>query len=518
MGIPLRVLIVEDSEDDSALILRELKRGGYETDFKRVDTRGALQSALSLQDWDLVISDFSMPVFSGTDALNLVRTMGSDAPFIFVSGTMGEDTAVAALKNGAQDYLVKTNLKRLVPAVQRELREAEDRRERKRLEQHVQQLQKFEAIGRLAGGVAHDFNNTIGAILGWAELGCEGAREGSRSRDRFEKIRDQAVWAGKLTSQLLTFARRQVLQPSGVNLNSLIDDCMKLLYRVIGAHFEIRVIKDPELEITLVDPTQVEQALMNLCLNARDAMPEGGTLTIETQNVGIDEEYCRQHPSGKPGRYVMLSVSDTGVGMDKATLDRVFEPFFTTKEMGRGTGLGLATVYGAVKQHDGFIYGYSEPGSGTVFRLYFPVLVGSAGPRDIPREEPLQKGTETILVVDDYDALRETTCEMLLSLGYEVISAKDGAEAIRLFQENVEKIDLVLLDVVLPLQSGPEVYSQISSIRPGTKAIFASGYSAENSLLNSALQKGSRILQKPFSLRSLSQAIRDALARESAME
>jgi len=214
----------------------------------------------------------------------------------------------------------------------------------------------------------------------------------------------------------------------------------------------------------------------------------------------------------------MLSVSDTGVGMDKATLDRVFEPFFTTKEMGRGTGLGLATVYGAVKQHNGFIYGYSEPANGTVFRLYFPVLVGSAGPREIPREEPLHRGTETILLADDYDALRATTREMLESLGYEVISAKDGAEAIRLFQENVEKIDLVLLDVVLPLHSGPEVYSQISAIRPGTKVIFASGYSAENTLLNSALQKGSRILQKPFSLRSLSQAIRDALARKSSVE
>src|SRR5713226_2128553 len=251
MGVPLRVLFIEDSEDDTALLVRELKRAGYETDYKRVDTPENLKSVLSVQEWDLVISDFSMPLFSGTDALKLVRTMGSDAPFIFVSGTMGEDTAVAALKNGAQDYLVKTNLKRLVPAVQRELREAEDRRERKRLEQHVQQLQKFEAIGRLAGGVAHDFNNTIGAILGWAELGCEGAREESRSRDRFEKIRDQAVWAGKLTSQLLTFARRQVLQPSGVNLNNLIDDCMKLLHRIIGEHLEVQVNTDPNLQMTL---------------------------------------------------------------------------------------------------------------------------------------------------------------------------------------------------------------------------------------------------------------------------
>ena len=518
MGIPLRLLIIEDSEDDAALIVRELKRAGYETNFKRVDSENTLKSVLALQDWDLVVSDFSMPQFSGTDALKLVRTMGLDAPFIFVSGTMGEDTAVGALKNGAQDYLVKTNLKRLVPAVQRELREAGERRERKRLEQHVQQLQKFEAIGRLAGGIAHDFNNTIGAIMGWAEMGYDEAREGSRLRDRFEKIRDQAVWAGQLTSQLLTFARRQVLQPRGVNLNTLVDEGMKLLHRLIGAQFEVRVLKHPELEITLVDPTQVQQALMNLCLNARDAMPEGGVLTIETQNVEIDEEYCHQHPSGKPGRYVMLSVSDTGVGMDKATLDRVFEPFFTTKEMGRGTGLGLSTVYGVVKQHDGFIYGYSEPGNGTVFRLYFPVLIGTAAPPEIRTKESAQKGTGTILVADDYDALRETTREMLVSLGYEVICAKDGDEAVELFRQNADKVDLVLLDVVLPLHSGPEVFSQISSIRPGTRAIFVSGYSGDNALLNSALQRGIAILQKPFSLSSLSQAVRDVLARKPTRE
>ena len=518
MGIPLRVLVIEDSEDDTSLIVRELQRAGYETNFKRVDSERALKFALALQDWDLVISDFSMPLFSGTDALHLVRTMGSDAPFIFVSGTMGEDTAVAALKNGAQDYLVKTNLKRLAPAVQRELREVEARKERIRLEQHIQQLQKFEAIGRLAGGIAHDFNNTIGAIMGWAEMGYDEALEGSRMRDRFERIREQAVWAGKLTSQLLTFARRQMLQPRGVNLNNLIDDGMKLLYRIIGEQFEVRILKNPDLEITLVDPTQVQQALMNLCLNARDAMPEGGTLTIETENVEIDEEYCRQHPAGNPGKYVMLSVSDTGVGMDKATLDRVFEPFFTTKEMGRGTGLGLATVYGAVKQHEGFIYAYSEPGNGTVFRLYFPALSGTPEPREVHSQGSAPEGTGTILLVDDYEALREMTREMLLTLGYEVICAKDGSEAIELFKTNADRIDLVLLDVVLPLLSGPEVYSQICAIRPGARAIFVSGYSADNALLKSALQKGIGILRKPFSVSSLGKAVRNALALESAEE
>src|SRR6266851_1401479 len=339
MGVPLCVLIVEDSEDDAVMVLRELKQAGYDVDFKRVDSSDALKSSLAARQWDLVISDFSMPRFSGTDALKLVRSSGSEAPFIFVSGTMGEDTAVAALKDGAQDYLVKTNLKRLVPAVQRELRESEERRQRKRLEQHVHQLQKFEAIGRLAGGVAHDFNNLLGAILGWAELGCEEAEPNSRLRERFQRIREQSQRAVKLTSQLLAFGRKQILQRRKVNLNVLVEEEMNLLRRVIGDDIEVRVLAAQDLQVTMADPTQVEQVIMNLCLNARDAMAGGGQLIIETQNIEIGEEYCRNHAYGKPGSYVLLSVSDTGSGMDAATMERIFEPFFTTKELGRGTGL-----------------------------------------------------------------------------------------------------------------------------------------------------------------------------------
>jgi two-component system, cell cycle sensor histidine kinase and response regulator CckA len=511
MGVPLRVLIIEDSEDDAALVVRELKQAHYDVFFKRVDTGDALRAALTNQAWDLMISDFSMPLFSGTDALKLVRSTGHDAPFIFVSGTMREDSAVAALKDGAQDYLIKTNLKRLVPAVRRELREADERRQRKHLEQHVQQLQKFEAIGRLAGGIAHDFNNAIGAILGWAEMGYEEAQPGTHFQERFQKIRDQAKWAGKLTSQLLAFARRQVLQPRKVNLNTLVEEAMSLLHRVIGEQIEVQVLTSPDLKVTSVDPTQVEQAVMNLCLNARDAMPKGGKLIIETQNAKIDEEYCRHHEYGRPGSYVLLSVSDTGTGMDRATLEHVFEPFFTTKEMGRGTGLGLATVYGVVKQHGGFIHGYSEPGSGTIFRLYFPTVSGAPELREKQVENQTQKGNETILLADDHEGLRESAREMLARLGYRVISATNGLEAVQLFETNIDQIDLVILDVVMPSLGGPEAYSQISAIRSGTKAIFTSGYSAESPTLKEAIDKGMAVLQKPYSMRSLSQAIRNVL-------
>src|ERR1700730_13297390 len=238
MGTPLRVLMIEDSEDDAALLLRELQRGSYDVVSERVDLPDTLNSALDTKTWDLVVSDFSMPHFSGTDALHLLRARGTEVPFIFVSGTMGEETAVAALQNGAQDYLMKTNLKRLVPAVQRALQEAEDRRQRKQMEQQVQQLRKFEAIGKLAGGIAHDFNNVIGAILGWAEMGCEEATPGTSLHARFQKIRDQSIWAARLTSQLLAFARRQLLQPRNINLNTLAVEGVGLLRSVIGEQIE----------------------------------------------------------------------------------------------------------------------------------------------------------------------------------------------------------------------------------------------------------------------------------------
>jgi two-component system cell cycle sensor histidine kinase/response regulator CckA len=494
-------------------MLREMRRGSYDVVSERVDLPDALKSALDTKTWDLVVSDFSMPHFSGTDALHLLRATGSEVPFIFVSGTMGEETAVAALQDGAQDYLVKTNLKRLVPAVQRALREAEERRQRKLMEQQVQQLRKFEAIGKLAGGIAHDFNNVIGAILGWAEMGCEEATPGTSLHDRFQKIRDQSFWAARLTSQLLAFARRQVLQPRNINLNTLAVEGVGLLRRVIGEQIEVRVLTAPDLRVTLADPTQIEQVLMNLCLNARDAMPEGGQLIIETQNVEIDEAYCRVHPYARQGSYVLLAISDTGVGMDAATKEHIFEPFFTTKEVGKGTGLGLATVYGVVKQHGGFIHLYSELGKGTTFRICLPAASGTPEPREPKSDECTPKGTETILLAEDNEGLSEAAQGMLQRLGYRVILATNGTEAIELFKANSRQIDLVILDIVMPNLSGPAVYSQMTAIQPDLRAVFATGYTAETASLNSPLEKGVPILQKPYSMRNLGQIVRSTLDR-----
>ena len=326
----LRLLMVEDSEDDAALLLLLLRQAGFEINSGRVDSAAALARALN-QNWDIIISDHSMPHFSGTEALKIVRASDAVVPFIFVSGTIGEDVATEAMRNGAQDYVLKTNLKRLVPAVQRELRDAGERKERKRLERRVQQLQKYEAIGRLVGGIAHDFNNMIGAILGWAEMGCEETQPENKLHNRFQKICDQSVRAGKLTSQLLAFAGGQVLQTRRINLNTLVKEEMSLLGRIIGEDIEVQVRVAPDLRVTLADPTQIEQVLMNLCLNARDAMPGGGQLLIATQNVELGTEFCHNHAYSQPGNYVLLSVTDTGVGMDAATMDSMFEPFFTTK-------------------------------------------------------------------------------------------------------------------------------------------------------------------------------------------
>ena len=518
MTVPLRVLIVEDSQDDTALLVRELRRGGYEPTFERVDTPTAMSAAVDNKEWDLVICDYSMPHFSGTAALRLLRDKGSEVPFIFLSGTIGEETAIAALKQGAQDYVMKDNLKRLLPAIQRELREAEQRRERKRLEHQVQELQKFEAIGRLAGGIAHDFNNTLGVIIGWAQLGYDDVPANSPLRENFERIRDQAQHSAGLTRQLLAFARRQVLQPRSLNLNGLVSETTGLLNTAIGEQTELKLALAPDLQMTMADPTQIEQVLMNLCLNARDAMPQGGRIVIETQNVEIGEDFRGTHSRGQPGRYVLLSVSDTGVGMDAATLDRIFEPFFTTKEMGRGTGLGLATVYGVVKQHGGFMNVYSEPGQGTTFQVYLPASSGLPGAIELATSEDAQiGGTETILVAEDHDGLRELVRTTLASQGYSVILASNGQEAVRMFKANSEEIRLVVLDVVMPFLSGPEAHSQMCAIRPHLPVIFMSGHVAESVPLNSRITAGAAFLQKPCTPQALSRTVRSTLdAKNSA--
>jgi signal transduction histidine kinase len=514
MGIPLRVLIIEDSEDDALIVVRELKRAGYDVAFKRVDRPIDLKSALTGDnEWDLVISDFSMPTFSGTDALKLVRSLGFDAPFIFISGTMGEDTAVAALKDGAQDYLVKTNLKRLAPAVDRELREAEERRQRKRLEQHVHQLQKFEAIGRLAGGVAHDFNNLLGVILGQSEILLEQSQD-ERMTHGLQMILGSARRGAGLTRQLLAFGRRQVLKPKVLNINTILADVEKLLQRVIGEDVELDFQMDAGLGNVEADPAQLEQVIVNLATNARDAMSGGGKLTIATSNVSLDDGYADRRVV-KPGRYVQLAVRDTGCGMDEETQSRVFEPFFTTKEQGKGTGLGLATVYGIVKQSGGYIWVYSEPGHGTSFKIYLPMVEAPAeSSQNIKQNEELPQGTETILVVEDDASLREVTREFLQRSGYSVMSAGSPQEALQLAEGHGGRpIDFLLTDVIMPKMNGRELATRLIKDRPEMQVLYVSGYTdgIVRDGTHGALEEGLAFLEKPYTRQALLRKIREML-------
>jgi two-component system, cell cycle sensor histidine kinase and response regulator CckA len=380
------------------------------------------------------------------------------------------------------------------------------------LEKQLVQAQKFEAIGQLAGGIAHDFNNMIGAIIGWADLGVEDADANSRLYRHFEKIRQQADRAASLTRQLLAFARRQILEPRNIDLNQAVTETLSLLEKVIGSNVEIKSRLAPGLDLVCADPTQVEQVLMNLCINARDAMPQGGSLHIETGNVSFDEDYCARQPYARPGHYAMLSVTDTGTGMDAATLDKIFEPFFTTKELGKGTGLGLAMVYGIVRQHGGFVHAYSELNVGSTFRVYFPISSQAVKTPERARDSrPVHGGAETVLIAEDHEGLRDIAHETLRNLGYRVILAADGEQAVREFQNPANRVDIVFLDVVLPKLSGPEVYARICEARPDVPVIFATGYSADIVMLERARRQRSPMLQKPYSPRDLARKIRDTL-------
>jgi two-component system cell cycle sensor histidine kinase/response regulator CckA len=388
----------------------------------------------------------------------------------------------------------------------------EDITEKMALERQLVQAQKFEAIGQLAGGIAHDFNNMIGAIIGWADLGMEETEPASRPHRHFEKMRQQADRAAALTRQLLAFARRQILEPRNIDLNQTVTETLSLLEKVIGGNIEIKSSLAHDLALVSADPSQVEQILMNLCFNARDAMPQGGSLYIETSEIVFEEEYCANQPLARPGRYSRLSVTDTGTGMDAATLDRIFEPFFTTKELGKGTGLGLATVYGIARQHGGFVHVYSEIGVGSTFRVYFPVSLEAVKSSErVPDARPVCGGTETILIAEDHEGLREIARETLANLGYRVILASDGEEAVLEFLDPLNHIDLLLMDVVLPKLGGPQAYARICNTRPGVPAIFTTGYGADIKLLRQARQQGLPILQKPYSPRDLARRVRETL-------
>jgi two-component system cell cycle sensor histidine kinase/response regulator CckA len=388
----------------------------------------------------------------------------------------------------------------------------EDISQRKLLEEQFRQSQKMEAVGRLAGGVAHDFNNAIGVITGYSELLQLRLPVGDPLHRYADEIAKAGQRAASLTRQLLAFSRKQVIQPEVLDLNTIVGEMDKMLRRLIGEDIQITFSREPRLAPIKADHGQIEQILMNLAVNARDAMPQGGKLFIQTSNVQLDETYSRQHAYVKEGRYVMLSFSDNGCGMDKPTQAKVFEPFFTTKEPGKGTGLGLSTVYGIVKQNGGYIWVYSEPGKGATFRIYFPPAQGVEHRHEeqaVPLPPP--SGTETILLVEDEDPLRQLARTCLETGGYKVLAVADGKAAIDVVRNNPENIDLLLTDVIMPGMSGRELADVITKLRPGIKILFMSGYTNDLIAQYGVLEAGTQLLEKPFTLYSLLDKVDTAL-------
>jgi two-component system cell cycle sensor histidine kinase/response regulator CckA len=639
----LRLLLVEDSESDAELVIALLRRHGYDVEATRVDTEARLRDAVEGQSWDLVLCDHGLPGFASYAAQAIVHETSPELPFVILSGTIGEEATVEALRSGARDVVLKGNLSRIGLVVDRVLEEAHNRRrsrqaeaelrdsearksamldsaldcvltidhdgrivdfnpaaertfgyrnqdacgrsldalivlpepgeggrdslalqlsrssstilgdrveltgtradgsefpielslvrselsgrafftayvrdltslkeaeaQRAVLEERLRHAQKMEAVGSLAGGVAHDFNNILLAIRGFSAQLLKGIGD-EQQRESVRQIDLAAQRAADLTRQLLAFSRQQVVRPEATDMNVVIDEMLGMLRRLIDESVELTCALEPELETVVVDRGQLGQVVLNLVVNARDAMPDGGALAIETTNAQVDDRLTDGGAEVAPGRYAVLRVADAGVGMDEETRTHLFEPYFTTKP--EGTGLGLSTVYGIVKQSGGHITLESEPGAGTTFTVYFPSSREHVVERAEVAAPTALEGDETILVVEDADIIRPLLIETLQEYGYRVIAARNGAEALELAARE-PGLDLLLTDIVMPGMNGQELADRLASLYPGLRVLFSSGYPADQPMRERIAGSDSGFIEKPFLPDDLVRAVREIL-------
>ncbi len=645
----VRILHLENDPLDAELVQVRLEEADLASRITRVQTRDEFEAALGRNIYDIILADYRLPMYDGMSALLKARDVTPDTPFIFVSGTMGEEAAIEALTEGATDYVLKQNLVRLGSAVRRALKDSRNRRERKqvkealaqseammrtildsvdegfividptyriisvnraycnmvklgenqiigspchsishnsdqpcfasgeecpvkrtfekgqsytanhthkdasgahlhvelksypifdasgaiasvietvnnvtekrKLQEQLAQSQKMESVGRLAGGVAHDFNNMLNVIIGRAELAMAQLDSSHEIFAHLREIRAAAGRSANLTRQLLAFAREQTVAPEVLDLNETVAGMLKMLRPLISE--DIDLVWKPAVGVwpVKVDPSQIDQILANLCVNARDAITGVGRITIETGTSTFDETYCAYYPDAIPGEYVSLTVSDDGCGMNRETVSKIFEPFYTTKAIGRGTGLGLATVYGIVKQNHGFINVYSEPGRGTSFKLYIPRHSGTSAEKnthDQMQASPAAGGNETVMLVEDEQSILAMAKMMLEKFGYRVLSAATPGEALALADGHHGEIHLLIVDVIMPEMNGRDLVKQILELYPKIACLFMSGYSGDVIAHHGMLDNGVNFIEKPFSMQDLVTKVRQVLDAEFA--
>lgn len=526
------ILIVDDDQAICRTLSLIFEKGGYETETAGTG-REAIEKAQG-QFFNLALLDIKLPDMEGVELLTPLKEMHPDMVVIMVTAYASLETAVRALNEGASAYITKPLnmdevLARVEDALEKQHLVMENRRlykeaerelaERKRLEAEREKMQsqllhsqKMEAVGRLAGGLAHDLNNVITAVISCSSFLLTGLAEDDPLRQDAEEINKAGRRAAGLIRQILAFARKQVLQPKVLDFNAAVIDMEEMLRRVISADIELVTVLEPELGLVKADVGQIEQVIMNLVVNARDAMPQGGALTISTKNVRLDGYGATDFRVVQPGSYVMLAVTDTGVGMDVETKSHIFEPFFTTKQKGTGTGLGLSTVHGIVKQSGGYVWVYSEPGQGTTFKIYLPRIDEKNEPAKLEKAQIQSfEGSETVLLVENDDIVRNSALRILQDQGYQVLKAKDGREAMRICEQHQGLIDLTVTDVVMPGMNGKELSDRLESLCPHMKILYMSGYVGNIVVDCGELALQTNFLDKPFSPEGLARKVREVL-------